>query len=347
LIKRNAFLKSNFMIRLLNWEYWPFGIIQAPLFFYWLWFSIRARSLFYFSASNPSILTGGMMGESKYDVLKLIPAELIPKTTLIQLPADLNSLLESMQTAEINFPCVFKPDLGERGWLVKIIHNESEAEKYILEAPVNFLIQELVRAPLEFGVYYVHKPNESKGKVVSITGKEMLSVTGNGQHSLEKLILSKDRAKLQMERLEKVFTERWKEIIPAYEKIVLNQIGNHCLGTCFLDAGYLINDKLHDSFNNISSRINGFYFGRFDLRCQSEQDLQDGNVIILELNGCGAEPAHIYQPGFPLLKAIRVLIRHMKDMFEVSMQNHRRGVNFLSFKEGRKIFSTAHALIGK
>ena len=335
------------MIRLLNWEYWPFGIIQAPLFFYWLWFSIRARSLFYFSASNPSILTGGMLGESKYDVLKLIPSELIPKTTLIKLPANLNSVLESMQTSEINFPCVFKPDLGERGWLVKIIHNESEAEKYISAAPVNFLIQELVQAPLEFGVYYVHKPNESKGKVVSITGKEMLSVTGDGQHSLEELILNKDRAKLQMEKLQKVFAKRWNEIIPADEKIILNQIGNHCLGTCFLDAGYLINDKLHDSFNNISSRINGFYFGRFDLRCQSEQDLQDGNVIILELNGCGAEPAHIYQPGFPLLTAIRILIRHMKDMFEVSMQNHHRGINFLPFKEGRKIFSSARALIGK
>ncbi len=335
------------MIRLLNWEYWPFGIVQAPLFIYWLWLSLRARSFFYFSASNPGILTGGMMGESKYDVLKLIPSSLVPKTILISIPSDLKSVLASMKDAGINFPCIFKPDLGERGWLVKIIHNESAAEEYLRKSPVDFLVQELVNAPLEFGVYYVRKPDEQKGQVVSITGKEMLSVTGDGQQRLHELIYNKDRAKLQIQRLQSIFADRWNEVIPANEKIILNQIGNHCLGTCFLDAGYLINEQLHESFNQISSQINGFYFGRFDLRCQSEKDLQEGKVLILELNGCGAEPAHIYQPGFPLLKAVKVLIIHMKDMFEVSMQNHNRGANFLSFREGIKIFSSARALIGK
>lgn len=347
MINYNSILKTNFLIRLLHWEYWPFGIIQAPLFIYWVWLSLRARSLFYFSASNPGILTGGMMGESKFDVLKLIPDELKPKTILISLPSDLNTVKNNMRKTGIEFPCVFKPDLGERGWLVKIITDEFAADKYIREAPVNFLIQELVRAPLEYGVYYVRKPNEVNGRVISITGKEMLSVTGNGRQTLEELIYLKDRAKLQMNRLKNLFEGRWNQVIPSEEKIVLNEIGNHCLGTCFLDAGYLINEKLNKSIDQISKKINGFYFGRFDLRCGSEQDLQEGKVIILELNGCGAEPAHIYQPGFPLFKAIGVLIRHMKDMFEVSMQNHRRGVKFLSFKEGIKIFSSTRAIIAE
>jgi len=54
--------RSDFFIKLKSWEYWPFGILQAPLFFYWLWLSLKARSLVFFSASNPGILMGGMFG---------------------------------------------------------------------------------------------------------------------------------------------------------------------------------------------------------------------------------------------------------------------------------------------
>jgi hypothetical protein len=61
---------QNFKTKLFHWEFWPFGIIQLPLFFLWIWYALKERSLFYFSASNPSIPTGGMMGESKYEVLQ-------------------------------------------------------------------------------------------------------------------------------------------------------------------------------------------------------------------------------------------------------------------------------------
>ncbi len=65
------FRQSNFYIKLTSWEYWPFGIVQGPFFLYWFWYSLRTRSLFFFSASNPSILMGGMMGESKFDVISI------------------------------------------------------------------------------------------------------------------------------------------------------------------------------------------------------------------------------------------------------------------------------------
>jgi hypothetical protein len=63
----------NFWTRLTNWEYWPFSVIYFPVFFYWLWLSVKARSLFFFSAANPSIESGGMLGESKYRILKNVP----------------------------------------------------------------------------------------------------------------------------------------------------------------------------------------------------------------------------------------------------------------------------------
>jgi hypothetical protein len=103
----------------------------------------------------------------------------------------------------------------------------------------------------------------------------------------------------------------------------------------FLDGNDLIDKSLTEVFDRISKPIDGFYYGRFDLKCQSTEDLKAGrNIKILELNGVGAEPAHIYQPGFSLWKAWQVLFSHWKVMFEISRKNNELGHSYMSFKEG-------------
>src|SRR5258708_36291978 len=106
----------------------------------------------------------------------------------------------------------------------------------------------------------------------------------------------------------------------------------------FLNANNLINEKLSTSFDQISKHVKGFYFGRYDLRCASLEDLENGKVKIVELNGCGAEPAHIYHPGASLWKGIRTLIEHWNNMYRISKENHRLGAPYLSFREGRDIY---------
>lgn len=331
-------LRSNFFIRLSHWEYWPFAIIQFPFFMYWLWLSLRARSLFFFSASNPGITMGGMLGESKFDVLELIPDQYKPKTFFVKFPTSQRVVLDLLRHHGFQFPVIFKPDLGERGYMVKRIMNEGDVEKYLKKINVNFLIQELVDLPVECGVFYTRFPNERDGKVTSVVLKEMLTVTGNGTDSLQQLILNKPRAKLQWEVLREIHAERINAIIPQGEIVELNPIGNHCLGTKFLSGQHLINEKLSQTFDTLSKGIPGFYFGRYDLRCATLQDLYQGKIKIMELNGCGAEPAHIYQPGFPLRKALSTLFGHWQNMFVISRQNHERGVQYLSFKEGKLIY---------
>jgi len=331
-------LQSNFFIRLTSWEYWPFGIIQFPFFLYWLWLSLRARSLLFFSASNPGILMGGMLGESKYQVLKLIPKQYIPKTVLIQYPFSFRQVLAILRENGFEFPVIFKPDLGERGFMVKRIYNELDVESYVTKMKASFLVQELVDLPVECGVFYTRFPNEASGKVTSLVMKEMLTVTGNGSSSLQELILAKPRAKLQWNELKKEYEKRLSDIIPNEEILELNSIGNHCLGTKFLSGENLINEKLSHTFDGISKQIEGFYFGRFDLRCSNLDDLYEGKVKVMELNGCGAEPAHIYQPGFPLGKALSVLMTHWKNMFIISIQNHKRGTPYTPLKEAKHIY---------
>lgn len=330
--------RSNFIIKIGSWEYWPFGVIQAPLFPYWLWLSLKTRSFSYFSASNPGILMGGMFGESKFDVMEKVPEEVKPRTILLRLPITAEEVMEQLKESRFTFPVIFKPDLGERGWMVKKINHEHDVVNYLKEIKINFIAQELVDLPLEFGVYYRRYPHEQKGVVTSIVGKEMLSVVGDGKRTLQELVLSKDRAKLQWGTLKLAYQERLNEIIAQGERIELVSVGNHCLGTMFLNRNDLISAKLSESFDQISRQIEGFYFGRYDLRTASVEDLAMGKVQVMELNGCGAEPAHIYEPGFPLTEAISVLIRHWRDMYLISVENHRRGVSYISFREARIIY---------
>ena len=335
-----SLFRSNFFIKLRSWEYWPFGIVQAPVFLMWIWYALKERSLFYFSASNPTILTGGMMGESKYEVLNLVPDSVKPKTILIKLPTTRQQVLDALQTNGLQLPVIFKPDMGERGWMVRKIKSAEDVDQYLSEIKIDFIVQEFVNLPLEYGVFYVRFPSQPNGFVNSVTGKEFLSVTGDGSKTLQQLILEKDRAKIQWQTLKQVYQSRLNEIVPPGKKLELVSIGNHCLGTTFINCNHLITEKLSASFDAISKQIDGFYFGRFDLRCASEADLESGNVKIMELNGCGAEPAHIYHPGASLFKGIGTIITHWKNLYRVSKENHKRGVPYLSFAEGKRIYNS-------
>lgn len=329
----NRIWRSNFLIKLRHWEYWPFGILQFPVFFYYFWLSMRARSFLFFSASNPGIEMGGLLGESKFDVLKKIPPQYVAKTIFIEKGSDLKQVLEKMQQVNLAFPVVFKPDLGERGYRVKRIYNEEQASDYVKGFRFNFLVQELIELPYEFGVFYKALPSNVNGKVFSVVGKEMLTVTGNGASTLQELILKKDRAKLQWGTLKIIHKDSLTKVLDKQTQMVLNPIGNHCLGTTFLNNNHLINDRLHAAFAKISNQIEGFYYGRYDLRCASMEDLYSGKVKIMELNGCGAEPAHIYQPGYPIWKAMGVMLNHWRNIFIIAVENKKRGIDFLTLKE--------------
>ena len=279
------------------------------------------------------------MGESKFEVLELVPNEVKPKAILIKHSATTESVLLALRENGLSFPVIFKPDMGERGWMVRKIKSEEDVLQYLKEIKIDFLAQELVDLPLEFGVYYLRFPDKQNGFVNSITMKEFLSVEGDGKKTIAELILEKDRARFQWNILAAVYKERLDEILPTGKKMELVSIGNHCLGTTFLNGNHLITPKLSASFDRISKQVKDFYFGRYDLRCASLEDLENGIVKIVELNGCGAEPAHIYHPGASLWKGVGDLIAHWKNLYKISRQNHERGVPYLSFREGRKIFN--------
>jgi len=332
-------LKSNFIwSKIFKWEYWPFSVFYAPIFFYWVWISIRARSLFFFTSSNPSIEFGGMLGESKDKIFQLIPDQYIPETLKLSKSIKKEELLQTMTQIGITYPFILKPDIGERGWMVRLIKKEEELTAYLKEIKVDFLIQEYVPYELELGVFYYRYPDSNHGTVSSVVIKDTLKVTGDGFKSVVELIEESPRAKMQLKRLLEEDPEKMKTIPDFGKTIELVPIGNHCLGTTFLNGNHIINDELTKTFDQVSKQIEGFYFGRYDIRCKSIESLCQGTDFkILELNGAGAEPAHIYQPGFPLIQAYKAIIAHLKVLVEISIMNKEmNGVGFATFKEGLK-----------
>lgn len=279
-----------------------------------------------------------MLGESKHEVLQQVPDSVRPKTLIVKIPATVTDVTNLMRLNHLTYPLIFKPDLGERGWMVKKIRCEQDIAQYLTEIKIDFIIQELVDLPLEFGVFYVRFPSEPAGRVTSITGKEFLAITGDGTKTIEDLIRENDRAKLQLDVLKIMFKDKLQSVLPLGEKMELVSVGNHCLGTKFLNSNHLITSQLTESFDRISKQIPGFFFGRFDLRCATEGDLENGIVKVMELNGCGAEPAHIYHPGSSLWRAWQVMATHWKNLHRISRENHQRGVPYLPYREGKKIY---------
>jgi hypothetical protein len=149
---------------------------------------------------------------------------------------------------------------------------------------------------------------------------------------------------LQWEKLRLAYADRLGEVLPEGTRQELVSIGNHCLGTKFTNNNHLITPALNEAFDRMARQIPGFYFGRFDLRCASVADLEAGRVQILELNGCGAEPAHIYHPGASLRDAMKVLFTHWSNLYHISKENHQRGTPYLSLREGWKIYRQFSAL---
>ena len=57
------------------------------------------------------------------------------------------------------------------------------------------------------------------------------------------------------------------------------------------------------------------------------------HIRMLELNGVSAEPAHIYDPGYTLLRAYRDFARHMDIMHRICQENIKNGARPVSVKQ--------------
>ncbi|SHN06760.1 D-alanine--D-alanine ligase [Flavobacterium xinjiangense] len=323
--------------KITHWEYWPFQIVYIPIYFIWFYYSIKAKSIFFFNASNPTIKNGGFMMESKKAIYDLIPQRYYPKTELIIEGTSIEEIEKIIETSEIKYPLIAKPDIGLRGSGVKKIHTITELKDYAYKANFDYVVQDLIPYDNEVGIFYVRYPDEKTGRITGIVSKEFLIVTGDGFSSIEELIKANPRYELQLKVLKQEYGSELLEILPQGQKLNLVPYGNHARGAKFIDGSHWITPKLTATINEMCLQIPGFYFGRLDVMYNTLEELEDGkHFSIVELNGAASEPTHIYDPKHSLLFAWKELARHISYMFEISVENHKKGSPYLTHKEGMK-----------
>jgi hypothetical protein len=311
------------------------NIVYIPIYFLWTWYAIKSKSIFFFNSCNPTIKNGGFFMESKKEIYDLIPQKYYPKTELIINKTNFDDVLKILEKSLIKFPFIAKPDIGLRGSAVKKIYNLEDLKNYFNKADFDFLIQEFIPFEKEIGVFYVRFPNEKLGKITGIVEKEFLIVTGDGISTIETLIKQNPRHEMQLKTLQIEFGVNLQSVLQKNEKLNLVPYGNHIRGAKFLDSGHLISDKLTDLFNEMCTQIDGFYFGRLDVMYHDFSELESGkNFAIVELNGAASEPTHIYDPKHSIFFAWRELARHIKYMYNISIENNKKGFPFLKYKTG-------------
>ena len=317
---------KSFYTRLTQWEHWPTLVYYLPLAPFFLLRSIKAKHPFFYLATNPSILFSGNGTESKYKTLLLVPEKYRPKGMLVLKNDDFQVVKEKIEKEKLEFPLIAKPDIGFRGYLVKKINSYEQLKTYIELVNEDIIIQEFISFKKEIGIFYHRFPGQENGKITSITIKKFIEVVGDGKSTLSELIRKDKRAFLYFDVFKNIHKEKINIIYPKGEKITLSEIGNHSKGTQFLNGNHLINNNLEQFLNQISKQIDGWYYGRLDIKYKDFDSMLKGSDFkILEVNGIISEPTHIYDASFEnasFVNAIKTINTHWNIMGAIAIKNH-------------------------
>jgi hypothetical protein len=95
----------------------------------------------------------------------------------------------------------------------------------------------------------------------------------------------------------------------------------------------LINEQLNEVFDSIAKQIEGFHYGRFDLKIDCIENLYLGkNIQIMELNGVSADLGHIFDPNYKLFDAYADVARHWKILADISKEQQKKGIKPIPIK---------------
>ncbi|MCH2447532.1 MAG: hypothetical protein MK219_00545 [Candidatus Poseidoniia archaeon] len=303
-------LFAGWFRRWASWEFWPPWLFYLPLLPWLFLLAVRYRGAMTVTAVNPGISCfGQFLVNRKSDKLGALPRRYVPPFVLLRAVDSLATRLAQARAfaTEQGFPVVLKPDIGGRGSGVWIVRTPEGLEHDIALVDYDVILQSFVDGE-EYGIFWVRHPGHRRGRIVSITKKDLPFVTGDGLHSVEQLILSHPRAvcfsRLHLRNL----GGRSLEIPASGEIVLIGELGTHSRGALFHDGRTSYTKELELELESLTSSLEGFHFGRFDVMVPSTSALQKGEGLqVMELNALGAEMTHIWDSRLGLRNAWRTL----------------------------------------
>ena len=311
------------------WEFWPTWATYAPLVPWIAWLSLRHGGPGTVAAANPAIPDGGLVGESKFDILRLLPSQwVLPSARIDPGPLEIRcrAVAGFQELAGTSFPLVLKPDVGQRGAGVRKVSSLDEVADYLRDAAYPVVTQPWHPGLFEAGIFYSRHPAAQRGRIFSITEKIFPAVVGDGVSSLGTLVRSHPRLSRQWHVFQARHGSSFEKVLPRGERFVLGEVGNHCQGTLFRDGGALWTPALEARIDAIAREVPGFFIGRFDVRYTNRDRFMAGEELdILELNGVSAEPTDVYDPERTIWSSYRALFEQWRQVFTIGAANRRLG----------------------
>lgn len=329
-------------------EYWPPHIFYFPIIVKLLWVAIKRRRIFFFANLNSKIPYGGLFGESKSEILSLFPERYLPKQIILPPKAELKTIDTQRIQTGLGFPLVAKPDVGERGEGIIILNNHYEFQQFFAQEKEGYILQEYINEPIELGVFVAReKADGRRFRVLSITGKEFMSLNGDGIHNLNQLLQKDISYFRQIKRLQAEGFDL-ASIPTAGEIITFPKIGNHRLGTKFLNFNHLLGPQIDEVFSTLLTDVEGIDYGRFDIKASSLNDLLiHGRFKIMEFNGVSSEAGVVYDPSLFWLKGLAIANAHINQLIKLSEQFEALGRKPASDGEILKVLGEYFSVEGK
>lgn len=333
---------SNLWYRITHWETWNPLLKYLPLGPTWLWYCIRSGNLWFFTPSNPTLTFGGFEGEGKKEMYDQLPPGSYPKSIYITHSDSLQEAKKKVAEGGFAYPFAVKPDVGMSGYMFRVMENAEDFQHYHTAMKMDYIVQEFIQYPVELSVFYYRYPGEQKGTITGFLKKDYLQVTGDGKSTLSDLIMNYPRARVREKKLRSKHKENLHEVIPAGQVFRLSSSLNFNQGCTMVNMPEEKTEQLMQVFDDLNAYSKHFYYGRYDIKCLSIKDLQEGrNFSILEYNGSGAEPHEMYGSHYNIFQAYGIVLKHWRVLFEISRYNRKRGIGVWGFFRGYRFLRKA------
>lgn len=327
-----ARLQSPGMQRWLQWEFWPARLFYFPIGLHYAWLALKYRGINLPTIANPGMLTGGIVGESKDEILQDLfktSADFTARSALIASGTPTERMAQFQRLCGVHgfeLPVVLKPNIAHRGSGFRLARTPEDARDYLAKVSGEVVLQEYAAGPCEIGIFYYRFPQEERGRIFAITEKIFPFVTGDGRSTVEELIRADSRAAIMAGTYLQRHHAIRDKVLDAGQRLKLVEAGNHCQGCIFRDGMHLWTEALEARIDQISRQMPGFFIGRYDVRYADDGDIMRGEGFkILELNGAASEATSIYDNRNSIFRAYATLFRQWDLVFAIGAANRKLG----------------------
>lgn len=317
------------------WHELPMWLFYVPVGIAVIGLSLRHLSPLAALRANPGLEKGGLFPGSKQDFFALFPetSALLPASVKLEAGWDAGQLDSAWKlfcghVGSIPQKFVVKPDDGIQGKDIQFLQSIDALQAFWnsdARGSDDWLLQEYVDG-LEATLFYNQPSPQARGQILSMALKWGYPVTGDGRHTIAQLIELAEADHATKRQVAKTNRHRLDAIPPDGEPLDLIEVRNHHLGATFQDASAYITPTLEAAVCSQLDAIDGYQYGRLDVRAPDFEALRKGRGIkVLEANALYSEPVHAYDPKYGLRDAYRIFIGHWHQAIKTGLANRRAG----------------------